>query len=89
MSSPEPLPAGGGQHLLRRRREAEDGPRCLHREDEVQVGDHHGDARQEGEAETKTPNTAAESRGHPVNKPGDTKQTHLHNPSEVNIYFTV
>lgn len=45
-SSPEPLFAGRwGQHLLSRRREAEDGPRCVHREDEVDVGGHHGETR--------------------------------------------
>ena len=67
VSSPESLSASGwSQHLLRRRREAEDGARRLHSEDEVKVGHHHGTARQEGEAETKTTNAAAKSCSHPV-----------------------
>lgn len=78
LSSPEPLSASGWrQHLLRRRWEAEDGPCGLHCEDEVSVCSHHGKTRQEGEAETKPTDAAAKSCGHPVNQPGDTKQTHL------------
>lgn len=53
---------------------AEDGARRLHREDEVEVGEHHGDARQEGQAKSKTTNTAAESRRHPVDQPADAQR---------------
>ena len=75
LSSPEPLSAGGwSQHLLRKGWEAEDGPCCLHCEDEVGVCSHHDKTRQEGEAETKPTDAAAKSCGHPVNQPGDTKQ---------------
>lgn len=77
LSSPEPLSAGGwGQHFLRRR-EAEDGPRRLHSEDEVDVGNHHGETWQKGETETKTTYAAAEGCSHPVNQPGNRKQTQL------------
>ena len=54
--------------------EAEDGPCRFHREDEVEVGGHHGYTRQEGEAEAKTANAAAESCGHPINQPADTQE---------------
>lgn len=79
-SSEEPLPPAGGRSLgvLDARRRAEDRPRRLHREDEVEVGDHHDEARQEGEAEPEAPHAAAERRRHPVNQPADTKQTHPH-----------
>ncbi len=75
--SPEPLSASWSCHLLQTRRKTEDGRRCLHGEDEIDVSDHHGETRQKGEAETKATNTAAESCSNPVHKPRDTKQTHL------------
>lgn len=78
LSSPEPLSAGGWSQRLLRRRQAEDGPWRLNREDEVDVGDHHGETRQEGESKTETSNTAAEGCGHPVNQPAERKQTHLY-----------
>lgn len=68
-SSREPLSAGGrSQHLVRG--DVEDGPRRLHREDEVEVGRHHDEAWQEGKAETETTKAAAQRRRHPVRQPG-------------------
>lgn len=74
ISSPEPLFARGRSQRLRRRRAAEDGARRLHCEDEVEVGEHHGDTRQEGQAKSKTTNAAAESRRHPVDQPADAQR---------------
>lgn len=74
LSSPESLSARGRSQRLRKRRAAEDGARRLQREDEVEVGEHHGDARQEGQAKSKTTNAAAESRRHPVDQPADAQR---------------
>lgn len=58
------------QDLLGWRRAAEDGACCLHREDKVEVGDHHGDARQKGKPEPKTTDAAAEGCRNPVDESG-------------------
>lgn len=50
---------------------AEDGACCLHGEDKVEVGDHHGDARQKGQPEAKTTHAAAEGCRNPINESGN------------------
>lgn len=71
-SSPEPLLAiSCSQDLFGWRRVAEDGACCLHCEDKVEVGDHHGDARQKGKPEPKTTDAAAEGCRNPVDESGN------------------
>lgn len=70
LSSPESLPASRWSQCIHRSRwEPENGACCLHREDEVDVGDHHHQTGQEGKAKTKTTDAAAEGCSHPVNQP--------------------
>lgn len=70
-SSPEPLFAiRWSQDLPRWRQVAEDGACCLHSEDKVEVGNHHGNARQKGKTKPKTADAAAKCCSNPVNESG-------------------
>lgn len=76
-SSPEPLLAiRWRQEVCRWKRVAEDGARCLHCEDKVEVGNHHGDARQKGKPKPKTTDAAAEGCRNPINESGNNTKPH-------------
>lgn len=55
---------------------AEDGACCLHREDKIEVGDHHGDAGQKGKPKAKATDAAAKRRSDPVDESGDKMKKH-------------
>lgn len=77
-SSPEPLLAiSWKQGLLGWRRLAEDGACCLHCEDKVEVGDHHGDARQKGKSKPEPTDAAAEGCRNPINESGNNRKRHV------------
>lgn len=75
-SSPEPLFAIRWIQVLKWRQMAEDGACCLYREDKIQVGNHHGDARQKGKTKPKATDAAAKCRSDPVNQSGNKTNKH-------------
>lgn len=51
-----------------------DGAPSVHGEDEIEIGTQHGHGGQEGQAEAKAPNTAAQCSCHPVHQPVGTEE---------------
>lgn len=86
-SSPEPLFAVRGiQGLLKWRQMAEDGACCLHSEDKVEVGSHHGDAWEKGKAKPKTTDAAAKCHSNPISESGN--KIHKHDCCHVIVTRT-